>query len=79
MGSDLDQKSEEPSWYARAPELGLFGGMMACLGGVAVYGGIKFYARFLKRIPNSNHVTPDIFAKKGWIKGVVTSWVTQFY
>ena len=70
MGSgSLDQESEEPNWYARVL---LFGGVMA-------FGGMKFYSRFLKHIPHGNHVTPDIFAKKRWIKGVVTSWVTQYH
>ena len=77
MGSgSLDQESEEPNWYARVL---LFGGVMTSFGGVMAFGGMKFYSRFLKRIPHGNHVTPDIFAKKRWIKGVVTSWVTQYH
>ena len=78
MGSgseSLDQKGEESDWYASV----LFGGLMASFGGLVVFGGAKFYARFLKRIPNGNHVIPDMFADKRWIKGVVTSWVTQYY
>jgi hypothetical protein len=74
MGSDsLDQQSEEPNWYARV----FFGGVM--FGGAMAFGGMKFYSQFLKRIPHGGHVTPDMFAKKRWIKGVVTSWVTQYY
>ncbi|KAI0944296.1 hypothetical protein AcW1_002042 [Taiwanofungus camphoratus] len=31
------------------------------------------YGRFFKRIPNAEWVTPDMLAKKRWIKGYVTS------
>ena len=75
MGSgsfDQPEKSEEPNWYASA----VFGGSMATFGGLLVYAGRAFCVRFLKRIPQGNHVTPDMFAEKRWIRGVVTSWVT---
>ncbi|KAF9265087.1 SNase-domain-containing protein [Marasmius fiardii PR-910] len=34
---------------------------------------LKVYSRSFRRIKNSNWVTPDLFTKKRWIKGVVTS------
>jgi len=31
------------------------------------------HRRYYRRFPNSDWITPDVFAKKRWIKGVVTS------
>lgn len=32
----------------------------------------RLHARYVRRIPSVDWVTPDIFAKKRWIKGIVT-------
>ncbi|RPD53641.1 SNase-domain-containing protein [Lentinus tigrinus ALCF2SS1-7] len=50
------------------------------LGSSAFVAGLVFglgaqyvYARYLRRIPNADWVTPDILARRRWIKGYVTS------
>ncbi|KAJ7650638.1 hypothetical protein FB45DRAFT_888331 [Roridomyces roridus] len=43
------------------------------LGSVSTVSGGLLYRRYLRRIKNSDWVTPDVFAKKRWIKGRVTS------
>lgn len=41
-------------------------------GGVGVLSVIFLYTRFGKRIRNADWITPDLFAKKRWIRGIVT-------
>jgi hypothetical protein len=48
-------------------------GSLVAFGGFMGFCTMKFYTRFLKRIPNGNHVTPAMFDKGRWIKGIVTS------
>ena len=38
-----------------------------------VAAGLRF--RYLRRIPNADWVTPDIYLKKRWVKGIVTRYV----
>ncbi|KAI0363942.1 SNase-domain-containing protein [Pilatotrama ljubarskyi] len=43
------------------------------LGGAIVLGANYVYVRHLRRIPNGEWVTPEMLAKRRWIKGYVTS------
>ncbi|KAJ7056550.1 hypothetical protein C8F01DRAFT_1154070 [Mycena amicta] len=43
------------------------------LGCGATASSALIYRRFFRRIPNGDWITPDIFAKKRWVKGRVTS------
>ncbi|EMD32806.1 hypothetical protein CERSUDRAFT_143387 [Gelatoporia subvermispora B] len=43
------------------------------LGGASALTARHAYARYFRRIPNSDWVTPDILAKRRWVKGYVTS------
>ncbi|KAH8093112.1 SNase-domain-containing protein [Cristinia sonorae] len=43
------------------------------IGSSATLVGAVVYRRFLRRIPNGEWVTPDVLARKRWIKGYVTS------
>ncbi|TFY56913.1 hypothetical protein EVG20_g8747 [Dentipellis fragilis] len=43
------------------------------LGGATAIATGTVYKRFFKRIPNSEWITPDILARRRWIKGTVTS------
>jgi len=36
-------------------------------------------ARYFRRIPNSDWITPDILGKERWLKGVVTESVDLFF
>ncbi|KAF8312326.1 staphylococcal nuclease [Clavulina sp. PMI_390] len=45
----------------------------AALASTATFGGLVAYKRFLKRFPDSKHIPAPLIARKGWIKGVVTS------
>ncbi len=42
------------------------------LGLTGALGGKRLYARYGRRLQNGDWVTPDIFAKKRWIRGIVT-------
>lgn len=42
-------------------------------GVVSIAVGRKVYIRNFRRIQNGDWITPDVFAKKKWIKGVVTT------
>ncbi|PVF96787.1 SNase-domain-containing protein [Serendipita vermifera] len=42
-------------------------------GSLITFGGIRIYKGFFKRIRNSEQVSSSDFARKRWIKGVVTS------
>jgi len=43
------------------------------LGSTSTIGTVFVYRRFFRRIRNGDWITPDVFAKKRWIKGVVTT------
>ncbi|CAK5268606.1 unnamed protein product, partial [Mycena citricolor] len=43
------------------------------VGSLTTICGAFAYNRYLRRIPNSDWITPDIFAKKRWVRGTVTS------
>ncbi|PBK96916.1 nuclease [Armillaria gallica] len=43
------------------------------VGGVTTFGGRRVYTRYFRRIQNGDWVTPDMIARKRWVKGVVTS------
>ncbi|EIN05748.1 nuclease [Punctularia strigosozonata HHB-11173 SS5] len=43
------------------------------LGAASTYACIHAHRRFWRRLPNGDWITPEHFAKKRWIKGVVTS------
>ncbi|KAI0319415.1 hypothetical protein OF83DRAFT_1162960 [Amylostereum chailletii] len=43
------------------------------LGATTAATGTAAYRRYFRRIPNSEWMTPDVFAKKRWIKGYVTN------
>ncbi|KAK0459786.1 uncharacterized protein EV420DRAFT_1537723 [Desarmillaria tabescens] len=43
------------------------------VGAVTTFGGRRIYTRYFRRIQNSDWVTPDMIARKRWVKGVVTS------
>lgn len=43
------------------------------LGGATALSGWHVYARYVRRVPNHNWVTPDILKSKRQIKGYVTS------
>ena len=42
------------------------------IGSVSTAAAAQVYRRFFRRFPNGDWVTPDVFAKKRWIKGFVT-------
>lgn len=42
------------------------------LGVASSTGGALLYARYGRRIRNADWITPDLFAKKRWIRGIVT-------
>jgi hypothetical protein len=42
--------------------------------GIGARGGYRIYQSLL-RIPNSEYVTPDVLAKRRWVRGVVTRCV----
>jgi hypothetical protein len=43
------------------------------LGSLTTVGVTLVYKRYGRRLQNSDWITPDILARKKWIKGVVTS------
>ncbi|KAK7032896.1 putative endonuclease LCL3 [Favolaschia claudopus] len=43
------------------------------LGSVTSISGALVYRRYFRRIPNGDWVTPDVLAKRRWVKGKVTS------
>ncbi|KAK0483683.1 hypothetical protein IW261DRAFT_1464535 [Armillaria novae-zelandiae] len=43
------------------------------IGAVTTFGGRRVYTRYFRRIQNGDWVTPDMIARKRWVKGVVTS------
>lgn len=45
------------------------------IGSSTTLAGSFMYRRFLRRIPNGDWVTPDILARKQWVKGYVTRYV----
>ncbi|KAG7087389.1 hypothetical protein E1B28_013360 [Marasmius oreades] len=49
----------------------LLGGFIA--GSVTTIVALKVYTQSFRRIKNGNWITPDMFAKKRWIKGVATN------
>ncbi|KAF5341528.1 hypothetical protein D9758_012568 [Tetrapyrgos nigripes] len=62
---EMKERMKNPNF-----QLGLaLGSAVSLLGGIA---GHRLYARYFRRIQNSNWITPDILHKKRWIKGVVT-------
>ncbi|KAF8637145.1 hypothetical protein AX17_003049 [Amanita inopinata Kibby_2008] len=69
MASSSPQDSK--SLLQRSPASLFFLGFGS--GALTVICATVAYTRFGKRIPNGDHVTVDVFAKKRWIKGVVTS------
>ncbi|KAJ4480981.1 hypothetical protein J3R30DRAFT_3462874 [Lentinula aciculospora] len=42
-------------------------------GAITTIGASRIYGRYFRRIQNSDWITPEIFEKKRWIKGVVSS------
>ncbi|PCH42881.1 nuclease [Wolfiporia cocos MD-104 SS10] len=44
-----------------------------CLGSATTLGLVCIYSRYVRRIPNAEWVTPEMLAKRRWIKGCVTS------
>jgi hypothetical protein len=44
-------------------------------GVVAIVAGRKIHSRYFKRIQNSDWVTPDVFQRRKWLKGVATRYV----
>ena len=42
------------------------------LGVLATTGTTLVWRRYLRRVPNSDWITPDYYARKRWIKGYVT-------
>jgi hypothetical protein len=43
------------------------------LGAVITTSGARVYRRYFRRLQNSDWITPDVFVKKRWVKGMVTS------
>ncbi|KAJ7242752.1 hypothetical protein B0H12DRAFT_1023541 [Mycena haematopus] len=43
------------------------------LGSITTVSGTMVYRRYFRRLRNGDWITPDIFAKKRWVKGMVTS------
>ncbi|KAJ6448882.1 nuclease [Mycena sanguinolenta] len=43
------------------------------LGSITAVSGTMVYRRYFRRLKNGDWVTPDVFAKKRWVKGMVTS------
>ncbi|KAF7330349.1 hypothetical protein MVEN_02473200 [Mycena venus] len=43
------------------------------LGSITTVSGTLFYRRYFRRLQNGDWVTPDVLAKKRWVKGRVTS------
>jgi hypothetical protein len=43
------------------------------LGSITTVSGAVVYRRYFRRIKNGDWITPDVFAKKRWVKGMVTS------
>ena len=43
------------------------------LGSLLTYATMRLHRRY-RRFKNSDWITPDVFAKKRWIKGKVTKW-----
>lgn len=46
------------------------------LGSVSSLSALYVYKKLVKRIPNADWVTPDMLAKKRWVKGYVTKSVS---
>lgn len=44
-------------------------------GGVVVLGGTRLHKRYWRRLVNGEWVTPDVIARKKWIRGYVTRLV----
>jgi hypothetical protein len=67
---------EDPSVPERVrnlpPEIAI---TVALSGAAAAYGGRYLYKRYFRRIQNSEYVTPNVLAKKQWIRGYVTRCV----
>jgi len=67
-GQDVRERLSNPNF-----QFGLAAGaLIGVMGGLA---GHRVYARYFRRIQNSDWITPDILAKKRRIKGVVTESV----
>lgn len=49
------------------------------LGAFASASTAVLYARYGRRLRTSDWVTPDLFARRRWVNGVVTSWVSLIY
>lgn len=45
------------------------------LGGASSLGGALLYARYGRRIRNTDWITPNLFTRKRWIRGIVTKCV----
>ena len=42
-------------------------------GSITTVSGTLVYRRYFRRLKNGDWITPDVFAKKRWVKGKVTS------
>jgi len=42
------------------------------VGSITAAAGNRVYTRYFRRFRNGDWITPNVFAKKRWIKGVVT-------
>ena len=47
------------------------------LGSASTLGLLRFHKRYLRRYPTHGWITPDLYAQKRWIKGVVTRQVIR--
>jgi hypothetical protein len=47
------------------------------LGGASSLGGAFLYVRYGRRIKNTDWITPDLFTRKRWIRGIVTVCVVS--
>ncbi|CAL1697475.1 unnamed protein product [Somion occarium] len=66
-------KSGIREWFNDTPQEYQLAFVSFVSGCVAASATIAFHRRYLRRLPNSEWITPDMIAKKRWIKGKVTS------
>ncbi|KAH7103005.1 SNase-domain-containing protein [Auriculariales sp. MPI-PUGE-AT-0066] len=80
MAPTLGSSPTQPSWWPSSvpfPEAANSQTALAIgaalVGGTSALAAARIHRRFLRRYPNVNALPHDIFVKKRWIRGVVTS------
>jgi hypothetical protein len=66
----ISQPKDQVAAISNKPALAL---SIFALGSASTIATTFMYRRFFRRLRTSDWITPDIFAKRRWIKGVVTT------